>query len=57
MVMNDGLKDLILQGASTAELKSEAIRLGMATLRRSGLNKVNEGVTTLEEVLRVTAAD
>jgi len=57
MVMNDGLKDLVLQGASTAELKSEAIRLGMATLRRSGLNKVNEGVTTLEEVLRVTAAD
>lgn len=57
MVMNDGLKDLVLQGASTAELKSEAIRLGMATLRRSGLNKVGEGVTTLEEVLRVTAAD
>ena len=57
MVMNDGLKDLVLQGASTAELKSEAIRLGMATLRRSGLNKVGEGVTTVEEVLRVTAAD
>lgn len=57
MVMNDGLKDLVLQGASTAELKSEAIRLGMATLRRSGLNKVGEGVTTVEEVLRVTASD
>jgi len=57
MVMNDGLKDLILQGASTAELKSEAIRMGMATLRRSGLNKVAEGVTTVEEVLRVTASD
>ena len=57
MVMNDGLKDLILQGASTAELKSEAIRLGMATLRRSGLNKIAAGVTTVEEVLRVTAAD
>lgn len=57
MVMTDGLKDLILQGASTAELKSEAIRLGMATLRRSGLNKVNDGMTTVEEVLRVTASD
>ncbi len=57
MVMNDGLKDLVLQGASTSELKSEAIRLGMATLRRSGLNKVGEGVTTVEEVLRVTASD
>jgi type IV pilus assembly protein PilB len=57
MVLTDPLKDLVLQGASTAELKSEAIRLGMATLRRSGLNKVLEGMTTLEEVLRVTASD
>ncbi len=57
MVLSDALKDLVLQGASTAELKAEAIRLGMTTLRRSGLNKVAEGVTSLEEVLRVTAAD
>ena len=57
MVMSDPIKDLVLQGASTAELKAEAIRLGMTTLRRSGLNKINEGVTTLEEVLRVTASD
>jgi type IV pilus assembly protein PilB len=57
MVLSDPLKDLILQGASTAELKSEAIRVGMATLRRSGLNKVLEGMTTLEEILRVTASD
>jgi len=57
MVVNDALKDLILQGASTSELKAEAIRLGMSTLRRSGLNKVLEGMTTLEEVLRVTASD
>ena len=57
MAVNDPLKDLILQGSSTAELKSEAIRLGMVTLRRSGLNKVAEGMTTLEEILRVTASD
>lgn len=57
MVLTDPVKDLVLQGASTAELKAEAIRLGMSTLRRSGLNKVSEGMTTLEEVLRVTAAD
>lgn len=57
MLLKDGLKDLILQGASTTELKQEAIRLGMNTLRRSGLNKVNDGMTTLEEVLRVTASD
>jgi type IV pilus assembly protein PilB len=57
MVLTDPLKDLVLQGASTAELKAEAIRLGMLTLRRSGLNKVGEGMTTLEEILRVTASD
>ena len=57
MVLSDPVKDLVLQGASTAELKTEAIRLGMATLRRSGLNKINEGMTTLEEILRVTASD
>jgi len=57
MVLGDALKDLVLQGASTAELKAEAIRLGMGTLRRSGLNKVLEGMTSVEEILRVTAAD
>jgi len=57
MVLTDPIKDLVLQGASTAELKTEAIRMGMCTLRRSGLNKVGEGMTTLEEVLRVTASD
>ena len=57
MLLKDALKDLILQGASTSELKQEAIRLGMNTLRRSGLNKINEGMTTLEEIVRVTASD
>jgi type IV pilus assembly protein PilB len=57
LALSDPLKDLVLQGSSTAELKAEAIRLGMVTLRRSGLNKVGEGTTTLEEILRVTASD
>ena len=57
MVLTPSLKDLILQGASTTELKEEAIRGGMATLRRAGLNKIIEGTTTLKEVTRVTAAD
>lgn len=57
MVLTPSLKDLILQGASTTEIKEEAIRGGMATLRRAGLNKIIEGVTTLKEVTRVTAAD
>ena len=42
----------MLPGASTAELKRTAIGSGMATLRRSGINKIAEGVTTVEEVLR-----
>ncbi len=57
MVMGDVLKDLVLQGASAAELKAESIRLGMKTLRMAGINKLAEGVTTMEEVLRVTAND
>ncbi len=57
MVFGDELKEMVLQGCSTAELKAEAIRIGMQTLRMSGLRKVGEGVTTLGEVTRVTAAD
>ncbi|MCC7536576.1 MAG: type IV-A pilus assembly ATPase PilB [Deltaproteobacteria bacterium] len=57
MPFRERLKEMVLQGASTAELKSEAIRLGMKTLRMSGITKVLEGVTTVEEVLRVTAGD
>lgn len=53
----DDLKEAILNGASTAELKAEAIRLGMKTLRMSAVNKFMEGVTTLEEVTRVSTAD
>jgi type IV pilus assembly protein PilB len=57
MRFNDTLKEMVLQGASTAELKAGAIRSGMLTLRMSGIRKVCEGVTTPEEVLRVTMAD
>jgi type IV pilus assembly protein PilB len=53
----DGLKELVINGASAAELKQEAIRLGMQTLRMSALNKMISGVTTLEEVVGNTAAD
>ena len=53
----DGLKELVINGASAAELKQEAIRLGMQTLRMSALNKVMAGVSTLEEALANTSAD
>ena len=47
----------MLQVCSTAELKAEAIRRGMNSLRMAGLKKLEEGVTSYEEILRVTAAD
>jgi len=52
--INDELRELILVGASALELKKKAIENGMITLRRSGLIKVRDGVTTLEEVVRET---
>jgi type IV pilus assembly protein PilB len=48
---------LVLQGASTTELKQAAIEGGMETIRRAGMNKLVEGVTTIDEVLRVSASD
>ncbi|MBI5286946.1 MAG: type IV-A pilus assembly ATPase PilB [Deltaproteobacteria bacterium] len=57
MPLVEGLKELILSGASAAELKREVIRQGMKTLRMSGITKIKEGVTTIEEVVRVTMAD
>ncbi|MET0792241.1 MAG: ATPase, T2SS/T4P/T4SS family, partial [Polyangiaceae bacterium] len=57
MRFQDDLKERVLQGASGAELKAAAIKLGMATLRASGIKKVLDGVTTPEEILRVTMAD
>jgi len=57
MRFGDTLKEMVLQGSSTAELKAAAIKGGMSTLRMSGIAKVMDGMTTTEEVLRVTMAD
>jgi len=57
MVLRETLKEFVLNGASSTEIKREAIRGGMNTLRRSVLNKVLEGSTTLSEVFRVSARD
>jgi type IV pilus assembly protein PilB len=53
----DGLKEIVINGASAAELKQEAIRLGMQTLRMAALAKVMAGATTLEEAVSNTAPD
>jgi type IV pilus assembly protein PilB len=54
MEITDDLRELILVGASALELKKKALESGMITLRRSGLQKVAGGLTTMEEVLRET---
>jgi type IV pilus assembly protein PilB len=51
------LRDLILRGASAIDIKRAAIERGMQTLRMSGLAKLKEGVTTVQEVVRVTFKD
>jgi type IV pilus assembly protein PilB len=57
MPMKEEIKELILSRASTSEIKKEAIRLGMKTLRQSGIMKIKDGVTTIEEVFRSTIED
>lgn len=57
MPMLEEIRELILNGANTAEIKRESMRLGIKSMRQSGLTKLKEGVTSLEEVLRVTVAD
>ena len=54
LAFSDEIRDMILSGASSIELKRKAIEEGMVSLRMSGLQKIREGVTTLEEVLRET---
>jgi type IV pilus assembly protein PilB len=51
------IREMILDRASTAELREKAIKQGMLTLREDGLIKIQKGVTTVEEVLRETSAN
>jgi type IV pilus assembly protein PilB len=54
MLIRDNIKEAILQGASAMELRELGRKNGMQTLREAGLQKIREGMTTVEEVLRVT---
>jgi type II secretory ATPase GspE/PulE/Tfp pilus assembly ATPase PilB-like protein len=51
------VKDLILKRAQESEIKAVAVKEGMQTLRENGIAKILQGVTTHEEVLRVTVRD
>jgi type IV pilus assembly protein PilB len=54
MLIRENIKEAILQGASVIELRELGRKNGMKTLREAGLGKIRDGVTTLEEILRVT---
>lgn len=54
MPIGDPLRELILSGASALDLRREAVRLGMQTLRMAGINKLREGQTTVAEVAGTT---
>jgi type IV pilus assembly protein PilB len=57
MPLTDTLKEMVLQGCSTAEIKEQMIRQGTWTLRMSGIDKACKGVTTVDEITNCTAAD
>jgi type IV pilus assembly protein PilB len=57
MPMYEPIKELVLQGASSLEIKNEAISLGMQSLRQSGIEKMLAGEISYEEVLKVTVKD
>jgi len=54
MEVTDDMRELILIGASGLELRKKAIEQGMLTLRQSGLEKIRQGQTTIDEVVRET---
>jgi len=57
MNFSEELKEFVINGASAAEIKAEAIRLDMETLRMAAVGKLQAGSTTIEEVTRVSASD
>jgi len=54
MMVDDDLRKLILEGASNIVIRNEAIKKGMKTLRRSGINNAMAGLTSIEEVFSTT---
>ncbi len=57
LVLDDELRELIMHNASTQQLRAEALKRGMRTLRHSGLLAIYDGMTTIDEVVRETITD
>ncbi len=56
MSIGDAMREMVLSGANSIELREQAVEDGMLTLRMSGLQKIRDGLTTIEEVVRETVA-
>jgi type IV pilus assembly protein PilB len=54
MEISEGIRELVMVGSTSIEIRKKAIEEGMLTLRMSGLEKIKQGITTVEEVLRET---
>jgi type IV pilus assembly protein PilB len=54
MEISEGIREIIMSGGTSLDIKKKAIEEGMLTLRMSGLEKIRQGITTVEEVLRET---
>jgi type II secretory ATPase GspE/PulE/Tfp pilus assembly ATPase PilB-like protein len=57
MTINEEIHNLILQSASARSIRQASIRAGMRTMRLDGVNKAVKGVTTIEEVIRLTRSE
>jgi type IV pilus assembly protein PilB len=57
MLINDEIRDLINHNVSASDLRVAAARNGMLTLREAGLQKIYNGITTIDEVVRETVVD
>ena len=55
--MLESIREMILSGANTSDIKKESMRLGVKSMRQAALTKLSEGVTSFEEVLRCTVTD
>jgi type IV pilus assembly protein PilB len=54
MEITEGIRELVMMGSTSIDLRRKGIEEGMLTLRMSGLEKIKQGITTIEEVLRET---
>ncbi|MBI4690492.1 MAG: type II secretion system ATPase GspE [Nitrospirae bacterium] len=54
LMVDDSIRELVMRRATVREIKDKAISLGMRTLRQDGIEKIKKGITTVDEVLRVT---